>query len=80
MKNLRQCQTVLSIHMVGIIFIVVLLAGVGMASDKVLYDDFSEEYLDADKWTPLEQVLKVENGVLVSQVRGLLFIKAPTAM
>jgi hypothetical protein len=70
MKNLRQKLTVLSVHMVGIIFIVVLLAGVGMASDKVLYDDFSEEYLDADKWTPLEQVLKVENGVLVSQVRG----------
>ncbi len=36
-----------------------------MAADKVLYDDFSGQYLDPVKWSPLESVIKVENGKLV---------------
>jgi len=67
-KNVR-----LSFRMVSVLFCIwgMIFGGTAMAVDKILYDDFSSQYLNANKWTmPLEQVLKVESGKLISQIRG----------
>lgn len=49
----------------------ILLPCVSMALNEVLYDDFSGQYLDASKWMQLEQVLKVDDGKLISIFRGM---------
>lgn len=37
----------------------------------VVTDDFSSEKLDANKWATYEKVLEIQNGQLVSKVRGV---------
>ncbi len=58
------------VRMIVVLFCLwgIIFGGTAMAVDKVLYDDFSGQYLDSTKWTPLESVIKVENGKLVNQL------------
>ena len=70
MKFFEWRKVRLSVRMVVVLFCLwgIIFGGTAMAVDKVLYDDFSGKYLDSTKWTPLESVIKVENGKLVNQL------------
>jgi len=70
MKNIDWKKVCPSVQMCIVLFCMwgAIFGGTAMAVDKVLYDDFSGNYLDSARWSPLESVIKVENGKLVNQL------------
>lgn len=54
-----------------LIFILVCLFDSQAVAAKTLYDDFSEDYLDSNKWNQKEMVREVVSGQLVSKINAV---------